>query len=220
VDRSNFGPIQEGDCAIFSAVSDTRGSTYLIFTAFLTAECSTVELPGNRACRLSIYNTLRCPATLLLVRGMLPFPRKVCPSEPSQLYRFRSTLRRPSERTGSRSAVPPTASPSAEASAGREDSGSGFFQGCLAKNRGSTPEERRFWRDSVYDQIREVMPWQAGSSIERMCELARVSRATFLRRVSRDDRDRQHRFFRHEDRRRRNPPGVLQTVQVLKQFLP
>ena len=42
----NFGPIQEGDCATFSAVSDTRCSTYLIFTAFLTAECSTVELPG------------------------------------------------------------------------------------------------------------------------------------------------------------------------------
>ena len=45
--RSNFSPIQEGDCATFSAVSDTRCSTYLIFTAFLTAECSTVELPGN-----------------------------------------------------------------------------------------------------------------------------------------------------------------------------
>ena len=45
--RSNFGPVQEGDCATFSAVSDTRCSTYLVFTIFLTAECSTVELPGN-----------------------------------------------------------------------------------------------------------------------------------------------------------------------------
>jgi hypothetical protein len=45
--RSNFGPIQEGDCATFSAVSDTRCSTYLIFTAFLTAERSTIELPGS-----------------------------------------------------------------------------------------------------------------------------------------------------------------------------
>jgi hypothetical protein len=45
--QSNIGPVQGGDCATFSAVSDTRGSTYLIFTAFLTAECSTVELPGN-----------------------------------------------------------------------------------------------------------------------------------------------------------------------------
>src|SRR5438552_17870119 len=35
---NNFGPIQEGDWATFSAVSDTRCSTYLIFTAFLTAE--------------------------------------------------------------------------------------------------------------------------------------------------------------------------------------
>jgi predicted AAA+ superfamily ATPase len=34
---SNFGPIQEGDCATFLAVSDTRCSTYMIFTAFLTA---------------------------------------------------------------------------------------------------------------------------------------------------------------------------------------
>jgi hypothetical protein len=55
------------------------------------------------------------------------------------------------------------------------------FQGCLAKNRGSTSEERRFWRDGVYDQIREVMPLQGGSSIERICELARVSRASFYR---------------------------------------
>jgi hypothetical protein len=47
--RSNFGPIQEGDCATFLAVSDTRCSTYMIFTAFLTAECSTVELPGSCA---------------------------------------------------------------------------------------------------------------------------------------------------------------------------
>ena len=35
--QSIFGPIQEGDCATFSAVSDARCSTYLIFTAFLTA---------------------------------------------------------------------------------------------------------------------------------------------------------------------------------------
>ena len=46
-DPSNFGPVQEGDCATFSAVSDTRCSTYLVFTTFLTAECSTVELPGS-----------------------------------------------------------------------------------------------------------------------------------------------------------------------------
>jgi hypothetical protein len=31
----------------FSAVSDTRCSTYLIFTAFLTAGCSTIELLRN-----------------------------------------------------------------------------------------------------------------------------------------------------------------------------
>src|SRR5436309_12964720 len=55
--RSNFGPIQEGDWATFSAASDiTRCSTYLIFTAFLTAECSTVELPGIRTGRHARIN--------------------------------------------------------------------------------------------------------------------------------------------------------------------
>jgi hypothetical protein len=63
------------------------------------------------------------------------------------------------------------------------DPGSGFFQGCLAKSEGSTPEERRLWRDGIYDQIREVMPLQGQGnlSIERMCELTRVSRASFYR---------------------------------------
>src|SRR5260370_1821734 len=73
------------------------------------------------------------------------------------------------------------ASPSAEASVGRENPGSGFFQGCLAKSEGATPEERRLWRDGIYDQIREVMPLQGNLSIERMCELTRVSRASFYR---------------------------------------
>jgi len=52
---------------------------------------------------------------------------------------------------------------------------------CLAKSQGSTSEERRFWRDGIYDQIREVMPLQGNLSIERICELARVSRASFYR---------------------------------------
>jgi len=37
------------------------------------------------------------------------------------------------------------------------------------------------WRDGIYDLIREVMPMQGGLSIERMCLLARVSRAGFYR---------------------------------------
>jgi transposase InsO family protein len=37
------------------------------------------------------------------------------------------------------------------------------------------------WRDGVYDQIREVVPMQGGLRIERMCQLARVSRAGFYR---------------------------------------
>ena len=47
--------------------------------------------------------------------------------------------------------------------------------------RGSTPEERRLWREGVYDQIRGVMSMQGSLSIERMCYLAQVSRAGFYR---------------------------------------
>ena len=56
-----------------------------------------------------------------------------------------------------------------------------FFKGCPAKSRGSTPEEQRKWRDGIYEQIREVMSMTGSLSIERMCELARVSRASFYR---------------------------------------
>src|SRR5690606_33959899 len=56
-----------------------------------------------------------------------------------------------------------------EAGAGGKDAGGGFFRRCLAKNRGSTSEQRRLWREGVYDQIREVMPMQGSLSIERMC---------------------------------------------------
>jgi len=37
------------------------------------------------------------------------------------------------------------------------------------------------WRDGIYDLIREVMPMQGSLSVERMCLLAKVSRAGFYR---------------------------------------
>src|SRR6266481_4644580 len=75
----------------------------------------------------------------------------------------------------------PQGNPSLEAAFGREDPGGGFFQRCLAKSRGSTPEARRNWRDSIYEQIREVMLLQGSLSIERMCQLVPVSRRSFYR---------------------------------------
>src|SRR6266481_646297 len=75
----------------------------------------------------------------------------------------------------------PQGNPSLEAAFGREDHGSGFFQRCLAKSRGSTPEARRNWRDSIYEQIREIMFLQGSLSIERMCQLVPVSRRSFYR---------------------------------------
>jgi putative transposase len=55
------------------------------------------------------------------------------------------------------------------------------FRPCLAKNRGSTPEARRVWRDGIYEQVREVMSLQGGLSIERMCQLPTVSQRGFYR---------------------------------------
>jgi hypothetical protein len=55
------------------------------------------------------------------------------------------------------------------------------FRPCLAKGRGSTPCEQQVWQEGIYDQIREVMPLQGNLSIERMCQLAQVSRAGFYR---------------------------------------
>jgi putative transposase len=75
----------------------------------------------------------------------------------------------------------PQRNPSLEAAFGREDPGGGFFQRCLAKNRGSTPAQQRLWRDDIYDQIREVMSLQGSLSIERMCQLVPVSRRGFYR---------------------------------------
>ena len=52
---------------------------------------------------------------------------------------------------------------------------------CLAKSRGSTPEEQRNWRDGIYEQIREVTLLQGSLSIERVCQLVPVSRRSFYR---------------------------------------
>jgi putative transposase len=75
----------------------------------------------------------------------------------------------------------PQGNPSLEAAFGREDPGGGFFQRCLAKNRGSTPAQQQLWRNGIYDQIREVMSLQGSLSIERMCQLVPVSRRGFYR---------------------------------------
>ena len=51
----------------------------------------------------------------------------------------------------------------------------------LAKSKGSTPAEHGDWRRGIYDYIRDVMPLQGRLSVERMCQLAGVSRAGFYR---------------------------------------
>src|SRR5271165_7241227 len=64
---------------------------------------------------------------------------------------------------------------------GPAEPGAGFFQRCLAAHRATTPEARRDFRAGVYQQVREVDRLQGKLSVERMCWLARVSRAGYYR---------------------------------------
>ena len=55
-----------------------------------------------------------------------------------------------------------------------------FFKGALQKVE-ARRQKSDIWREGIYDQIREVMSMQGSLSIERMCQLAGVSRAGFYR---------------------------------------
>jgi len=57
-----------------------------------------------------------------------------------------------------------------------------LFSASLAAGQGSTPSERRSWRDAVYAVIQVTIPLLQGElTIERMCALAGVSRAGYYR---------------------------------------
>src|SRR5258708_10492047 len=58
-----------------------------------------------------------------------------------------------------------------------------FFSASLAASQGSTPAERRAGREGVYTVIEAMTPPlpQGQTSVERMCRLARVSRAGYYR---------------------------------------
>jgi transposase-like protein len=56
-----------------------------------------------------------------------------------------------------------------------------IFRECLAKDRGESAEEEQQWRESLHAEIRSRMRAQGGLSIQRMCQLAGISRASFYR---------------------------------------
>ena len=56
-----------------------------------------------------------------------------------------------------------------------------FFKGALQKVEARRQQSSKLWREGIYDQIREVMPLQGSLTIERMCQLAQVSRAGLYR---------------------------------------
>ena len=56
-----------------------------------------------------------------------------------------------------------------------------FFEGALQKVEARRQKSGIQWREGVYDEIQEVMRLQGSVSIERMCQLAGVSRAGFYR---------------------------------------
>src|SRR5262249_38062597 len=79
--------------------------------------------------------------------------------------------------------------PTAETIPRQPRPGGGFFQGCLAESKGSTPGEHRDWRRGFYDHIGEVMPWQGGFWVGGMCQLAGVSGVGFYRHLVEIDPD-------------------------------
>jgi len=56
-----------------------------------------------------------------------------------------------------------------------------FFKGALQKVEARRQKKGETGENGIYDEIREVMSLQGSLSIERMCELVRVSRASFYR---------------------------------------
>ena len=56
-----------------------------------------------------------------------------------------------------------------------------FFKDALQKVEVRRRSHTQFWRAGIYDQIRELLSMQGKLSIERMCQLASVSRAGFYR---------------------------------------
>src|SRR5207244_1373853 len=75
---------------------------------------------------------------------------------------------------------------------GREDSGVGaeggaanagdrFFEGVLAAHRGAADTAGTEWRSAVYRKVQEEVKAARGLTIERLAELAGVSRASFYR---------------------------------------
>src|SRR5207249_3304644 len=75
---------------------------------------------------------------------------------------------------------------SAAAQGGPATAGPGFFQASLAAYRGVTAAQRRAWRDGVFAGIQAMTRPQgegpaAVRSVERMCALAGVSRASYYR---------------------------------------
>jgi transposase-like protein len=56
-----------------------------------------------------------------------------------------------------------------------------IFRECLAKDRGESAEEEQQWRESLHAEIRSRMRAQGGLSIQQMCQLAGISRASFYR---------------------------------------
>ena len=64
-----------------------------------------------------------------------------------------------------------------------------FFKGALQKIEARRQNKGEIWREGVYAQIRELMPMQGSLSIERMCQIGQVSRASFYRSLKEQNAD-------------------------------
>lgn len=77
-----------------------------------------------------------------------------------------------------------------------------FFQTRLTASRGTAPEARTDFRPGVYEQIRQVGGQQGELTVERMCTLAAVSRASYYRHLGPQPADDEEESRLRDDRRR------------------
>ncbi len=71
--------------------------------------------------------------------------------------------------------------PAVEGSTGHQGARSGFFQRCVAQNRGSTPARQREWRDCVYEEIASASP--ANLSLQHPLPLIEKNSANGIQRL-------------------------------------
>ena len=117
-------------------------------------------------------------ADALVPRGR---PRKAVAWGPAASYPVQPSSKKPGLAAMPVGVGARLAADGARAQGRRTGAGAPFFQKSLAARQGTTPPERRAWRQGVFALIHAMMPPQGPLPIERMCVLSGVSRGSYYR---------------------------------------